>query len=146
MEGCTDRGSRNDGVSFLFLSFNADKTCPEPMRCALLDGTTPDQTGRGLAMAHHYRTINHYRMINHYHTTGTGTKAPPHAGGSPLPQARPGETKNEISTVRDQPAPESIESPSIHTETQVGSEGMPHVGHADSIMNNEHGSWSDVSD
>ena len=57
------------------------------MRPALLDGMAPDQTGRGLAMAHHYRTINHY------HTTGTGTKEPPHAGGSPLPQARPGETK-----------------------------------------------------
>ena len=23
---------------------------------------------------------------------------------------------------------------------------MPHVGHADSIMNNERGSWSDISD
>ena len=23
---------------------------------------------------------------------------------------------------------------------------MPHVGHADSIMNDEHGSWSDISD
>ena len=39
------------------------------MRRALLDGTAPDQMGRGLAMAHHYRTINHY------HTTGTGTEA-----------------------------------------------------------------------
>ena len=52
------------------------------MRRPLLDGTAPDETGRGLAVAHHYR------MINHYHTMGTGTKAPLHAGGSPLPQAR----------------------------------------------------------
>jgi len=64
------------------------------MRRALLDGTAPDQTGRGLAVAHHYR------MINHYHMTGIGTEVPPHAGSSPLPQARPGETKNEISVGR----------------------------------------------
>ena len=70
------------------------------MRRALPNGTTPDQKGHGLAMAHHYHTINYYRTINHYHTTGTRTEAPPHAGGSPLPQDRPGETKNEISTER----------------------------------------------
>ena len=28
----------------------------------------------------------------------------------------------------------------------IGSEGMPHVGHADSIMNDEHGSRSDIFD
>ena len=53
------------------------------MRHALPDGTAPDQKGRGLAMAHHDRTINHY------HTIGIGIEAPLHAGGSPLPQARP---------------------------------------------------------
>ena len=41
---------------------------------------------------------------------------------------------------------ELIESLKINTETQVGSEGMPHMGHADSVMNDEHGSRSDVSD
>ena len=82
---------RTAGREFPTLPFNADETCPEPMRRALLDGTAPDQTGRGLAVAHHYRTINHY------HVTG---EAPPHAGGFPPPQARPGETKNEISAGR----------------------------------------------
>ena len=31
-------------------------------------------------------------------------------------------------------------------ERQVRSRGTPHVGHADSITNDEHGSWSDISD
>ena len=86
-EGHTDREGRMAQREFLSFPFNADETCPEPMRRALIDGTAPDQMGRGLAMAHHYR------MINHYHTTGIGTEAPPHAGGSSLPQARPRETK-----------------------------------------------------
>ena len=72
-EGRTDRGSQNDGARF-FSFFHLIQ-----IRCALLDGTAPDRTGRGLAMAHHYRTINHY------HTTGTGIEAPPHTGGSLLP-------------------------------------------------------------
>ena len=38
----------------------------------LPDGTTPGQTGRGLGMAHHYRT------------PGVRNKAPPRTGG-PLP-------------------------------------------------------------
>ena len=59
------------------------------MRRALLDRTALDQKGRGLAMAHHYRTINHY------HTTSIGTEAPLHAGGSPLPQARLKKTLND---------------------------------------------------
>ena len=79
-EGRADRGRQNSGARIsLSFPFNVDETCPEPMRRALLDGTAPDQTGCGLAVAHHYRTINHY------HTTGTGTKAPSHADGSPLP-------------------------------------------------------------
>ena len=110
------------------------------MRRALLDGTAPDHKGCGPAMAHHYRTINHY------HTTGIGTEVPPHAGGSPLPQAGLDKTRNRISAGRDHRAPESIESPRIHTKTQVGCEGTPHVGHANSVMNDEHGSRSDVSD
>ena len=57
------------------------------MRCALLNGTAPDQTGCGLAVAHHYRTINHY------HTMGTGTEAPSHTSSFPLPQARLGMIK-----------------------------------------------------
>ena len=79
-EGRADRGRQNGRTRISLSSpFNADETCPEPMRHALLDGTAPDQIGRGLAVAHHYRTINHY------HTTGTGTEAPPHAGGFPPP-------------------------------------------------------------
>ena len=87
-EGRADQERQNGGARIsLSFPFNAYETCPEPMRCALLNGTAPDQTGCGLAVAHHYCTINHY------HTMGTGTEAPPHAGGSPLPQARPGETE-----------------------------------------------------
>ena len=94
-EGRADRGRQNGGARIsLSFPFNADETCPEPMRRALLDGTAPDQTGHDLAVAHHYRTINHY------HTTGTGTEVPPHVGGFPLPQAGPGETKNKISARR----------------------------------------------
>ena len=33
-----------------------------------------------------------------------------------------------------------------HTKRQVGSKGTPHVGHADSVMNDEHGSRLDISD
>ena len=94
-EGRADRGRQNGGARIsLSFPFNADETCPEPMRHALLDGTAPDQMGRGLAVAHHYRTINRY------HTMGTGIEAPPHASGFPLPQDRPGEAKNEISAGR----------------------------------------------
>ena len=83
-EGRADRGRQNGRARIsLSFPFNVDETCPEPMRRALLDGMAPDRTGRGLAVAHHYRTINHY------HTSVTGTEAPPHVGGSPLPQARP---------------------------------------------------------
>ena len=91
-EGRADRGRQNGGARIsLSFPFNADETCPEPMRRAPLDGMAPDQIRHGLAMAHHYH------MINHYHTMGTGTEAPQHAGGFPLPQDRPRETKNEIS-------------------------------------------------
>ena len=91
-------------------------------------------------MAHHYHTINHY------HTTGIGTEEPPHAGGSPTsPGQTWGDQKRNLRRETNRP-PESIESLSIHIETQVGSEGTPHVGHADSVTNDEHGSRSDVSD
>ena len=111
------------------------------MRRALLDGTTPDQTGRGLAVAHHYR------MTNHYHTTGTRTEVPPHASGFPLPQAGLGKTQKW--DLR-QETPSGFLSRSNgsekYAEKQVRSKGMPHVGHADSITNDEHGSRSDISD
>ena len=86
-------GETAEGKS-LSLPFNTDKTCPEPTGRVQRSEAAPDQTGHGLAVAHHYCTINHY------HATGTGTKAPPHVGGFPPPQARPGETKNEISAGR----------------------------------------------
>ena len=47
----------------------------------LPDGMAPGQTGRGLGMAHHYRT------------TGTRNKAPPRAGGPPPSQARLGKAQ-----------------------------------------------------
>ena len=52
-EGRADRGRQNSGARIsLSFPFNADETCPELMRRALLDGTAPDQTGRGLVVAH----------------------------------------------------------------------------------------------
>ena len=87
-EGRANRGKQNGRARIsLSFSFNADETCPAPMRRALLDGTAPDQVGRGLAVAHHYRTINHYHMMS------TGTEAPPHASSFPPPQAWLGEAK-----------------------------------------------------
>ena len=97
-EGRSDQGRQNGGARIsLSFPFNADKTFLEPMRRALLDGTAPDQTGRGLAVAHHYR------VINHYHTMGIGTEAPPHAGGFPPPR---GDQKMK-SPLGDQPIPQA---------------------------------------
>ena len=47
----------------------------------LLDGTTPSQTGRGLGMAHHYRT------------PGVRNKVPPRTGGPPPSQAELGKAQ-----------------------------------------------------
>ena len=52
-----------------------DGTHTDRQNDAWSDGMTPGQTGRGLGMAHHYRT------------PGTKTKASPRVGGSPPPQA-----------------------------------------------------------
>ena len=105
------------------------------MRCTLPDRMTPGQMGRGLGMAHHY------------HTPGTGTKGPPLAGGPPPSQAvlektqttgtPPGETDR---------LPESDRTAQANTKRQVRSKGTPHVGHANCLMNDEHGSRSDISD
>ena len=100
-------GETAEGKS-LSLPFNTDKTCPEPTGRVQRSEAAPDRTGHGLAVAHHYRTINHY------HTTGARAEAPPHAGGSPLPQDRPGETKNKISARRPI-APLSRSSRSVST-------------------------------
>ena len=70
-KGRADRERETTERKSLSLPFNVDETCPEPTGHA--QHSKP--MGRGLAVAHHYRTINHY------HTTGTGTEAPPHAGG-----------------------------------------------------------------
>ena len=80
------------------------------MRCALPDKMAPDQTGRGLGRAHHYRTTNHY------HTPGTKIEVPPHAGGTPLPHARPGETQMRSPPGEIIRPPESIESLRIDTK------------------------------
>ena len=85
-------------------------------------------------MAHHYRTTE--RENQSITTRGWLLASLGQAWGDQKTKSPPG----------DQPPPESIESLSIHTKTQVGSEGTPHVGHADSIMNDEHGSRSDISD
>ena len=101
----------------------------------LTDGTTPGQTGCGLGMAHHYRT------------PGAKTKASPRVGGPPPSQARLGKTQ-----LRDLHLRETIGLPKVNrmaqenAERQVKSKGTPHVGHADSVTNDEHGSWSDISD
>ena len=111
------------------------------MRRALPDdGMAPDPTGCGLGRAHHYH------MTSHYRTPGTKTEAPPHVDGTPLPQARPRGTQTKSPPGKIIGSPESIESLRIDTKRQVGSEGTPHVGHADSITNDEHGSRSDIPD
>ena len=139
-KGHADQEGKTAGRKSLSFPLNADKTCPDPTGHAHRSEAAPDQTGRGLAVAHQYRTINHY------HTIGTGTEAPLHAGGFPLPQARPGETKKRNLRRETNRSPELIESLRINMETQVGSKGTPYVGHANSVTNDDHGSRSDVSD
>ena len=106
------------------------------MRHALPDGTTPDQTGHGLCMAHHYRVL------------GAKTKASSRAGGSLPPQAGLGKTQTTESLPGETIGLPKSRSNDLgkHTEGHVRSKGMPHVGHADSVTNDEHGSRSDVSD
>ena len=99
------------------------------------DGTPPGETKHGLGMAHHYRTT---RRENQSVTTRRQLSASP--GGT---------WKNPKRDLR-QEKPSGFLSPlngsEKHTERQVGSEGTPHVGHADSVTSNEHGSRLDVSD
>ena len=112
------------------------------MRHALSNGTALDQTGQGLGMAPPLPHASHYR------TSGTRTKAPPHAGGPPYPHAGP---RKKTPKTRSPPGEtvgllKSIKRLRKHTERHVGSKGMPHVGHADSVTSDEHGSWPDISD
>ena len=90
--------------------------------------------GRSLGMAHHYRML------------GARTKAPPHTSGSAHPQ-----TGLRKKSKMKSPLGETvgllklIERLKKHIERQVGSEGTPHVGHANTITNDEHGSRLDIS-
>ena len=63
-----------DGKSML-MGIRGDT--PKLMGRALVDETSPSQTGRCLGMVHHYRT------------SGARIRAHPHAGDSPLPQVEP---------------------------------------------------------
>ena len=95
----------------------------------------PGQMGRDLGMAHHYRT------------SGARNKAPLRVGGPPPSQARlgkaqatgslPGETNG---------LPKVDRMAQANAKRQVRSRGMPHVGHADSVMNDKCGSHLDISD
>ena len=96
----------------------------------LTDGTMPGQTERHLVRQDVARV---------WPTTIVGSSPPPQAGLGKTQTTRspPGET---IGLPKiDRMAQES-------TERQVRSKGTPHVGHADSVMNDEHGSQSDTSD
>ena len=88
------------------------------MRCALPDRMAPDQMGYSLGRAHHYRTTNHYR------TPSMKIEAPPHAGGTLLPQARPRETQMRSLPGEIIGPPESIES-LRHQETGKEAKGCP---------------------
>jgi len=63
-----------DGKSML-IGIQGDT--PGPTGHALVDETSPGQTGRCLGMAHHYRV------------SGVRIRAHPHVSDSPLPQAGP---------------------------------------------------------
>ena len=58
-KGHADQEGKTAGQKSLSFPLNADKTCPDPMGRAQRSEAALDQTGRGLAVAHHYRTINH---------------------------------------------------------------------------------------
>ena len=110
------------------------------MRRALIDGTVPDQIGHGLGMVHHYRTPTttaHRAQEPKRHRTQVALRIPRRGLVKPEMGSPLGETIG---------LPKSIERLRINTERQVRSKGTPHVGHADSITNDEHGSWSDISD
>ena len=85
-------------------------------------------------------------MANHYRTIGCENRSITTRGRLPTSLGQTwGDQKQNLRQETNRP-PKSIESLSIHTKTQVGSEGTPHVGHADSVTNDEHGSRSDISD
>ena len=94
----------------------------------------PGQTGHVLGMARHYRTPS------------TRNKAPLRAGSPPPSQAGLGKTQTTGSLPGETNGlPESNRMAQANTERQVRSRGMPHVGHADSVMNDERRSRSDIS-
>ena len=99
------------------------------------DETPSGETKRGLGMAHHYCTTGHE---NRNITIRRQLSTPP--GGT---------WKNPKWDLRRE-RPSGFLSHSNgsekHTERQVGSKGTPHVGHADSVKNDEHVSRLDVSD
>ena len=85
-------------------------------------------------------------MAHHYRTTLRENRSVTTRGWLPTsPGQTWGDEKLNLHRETNRP-PESIESLSIRTETQVGSKGTPHVDHANSVMNDEHGSRSDIPD
>ena len=98
------------------------------------DGTPPSETKHGLGMAHHYRTT---RRENQSVTTHRQLSAS--LGGTwknpkwDLRRERPSDFLSQSN------------GSEKHTKRQVGSKGTPHVGHADTITNDEHGSRLDIS-
>ena len=99
------------------------------------DRMPPSEAKRDLGMAHHYRTTGHE---NRSVTTRRQLSASP-GGTWKTP-------KQDL--CRERPSGFLSRSNGLekHTERQVGSKGTPHVGHADSVTNNEQGSRSDISD
>jgi len=98
------------------------KTPPSEMRC-------------GLCMAHHYRMTE---CENRSVTTCRQLSSSP--GGT---WKNP---KWDLHWERPSGFLSRSNSSEKHTERLVGSEGTPHIGHADSITNDEHGSRSDIYD
>ena len=99
------------------------------------DGTPSGETKRGLGMAHHYHTTGHE---NRNIATRRQLSAPP--GGT---WKNP---KRDLRRERPSGFLSRSNGSEKHTKRQVGSEGMPHIGHADFVMNNEHRSRSDIFD
>ena len=120
---------RNDGTAL------TEGTRTDQQNNTGSDGTPPGEMKHGLGMAHHYRTTGHK---NQSVTTRRQLSASP--GGT---------WKNPKRDLRrERPSGFLSQSNGLekHTKRQVGSEGMPHVDHANSITNDEHGFWSDISD
>ena len=99
------------------------------------DGTPPGETKRGLGMAYQYRTTErknqNVTICRQLSASLGGTWKNP---------------KQDLHRERPLGFLSRSNGSGKHTKGHVRSKGTPHVGHAASIMNNEHASWSDISD